>query len=393
MNRRSFVQTLGLAPLAAAAGSASLAACSPASSGYPDRQFHINRGYHAIPKLRLSTDRIVKETVGLRPFRPSGPRLDVEALDKKTIVHNYGHGGSGWSLSWGTGNIARQHVLATGAKQVAVLGCGTVGIATARLLQESGCEVTMYAKDLPPNVTSNLATGTWSPASRVCDPKVAKPDFQQTWEDATRYSFRRFQNLLGLNDIACWVEEYSVFDNPPPSVQVRPNPAMVAMGGEAYDVPGLIPERVQLSKQEHPFGAKKWVGRRANLMFNIPAYLHHHLSDFLLFGGKVKVHKIKRLEDIDALPERVVVNCMGLGAKAVFNDAELTPVSGQLSCLIPQTEVQYKLITMGANIIARKDGIYLGGNGIVGNWDTTPSREQTEKVVGVLQKLMDEMRG
>lgn len=393
MNRRSFVRAAGLAPLAAVAGASSLVSCAPTSSGYADRQFHINRGYHQIPKLRLSMDRIVKETVGLRPFRPSGPRIEAETLDRKTIVHNYGHGGSGWSLSWGTGNIARNLVLATGVKQVAVLGCGTVGIATARLLQESGCEVTIYAKDLPPNVTSNLATGTWSPASRVCDPKVAKPDFEKTWEEATRYSFRRFQNLLGMNDIAAWAEEYSVFDGPPPSVRVRVNPAMGPQGGEVYDVPGLIPERVQLSANEHPFGKKKWVGRRANLMFNIPAYLHHHLSDFLLFGGKVKVQEIKRLEDIDALPERVVVNCLGLGAKAVFNDAELTPVSGQLSCLIPQTEVQYKLITMGANFIARKDGIYLGGNGIVGNWDTTPSREQTEKVVGVLQKLMDEMRG
>src|SRR5690606_34507356 len=141
------------------------------------KQFHIGRGNHQIPKLRISMDRIVKETVGLRPFRASGPRLDVEMLGNKTIVHNYGHGGSGWSLSWGTGNIARNNVKATGEKKIAVLGCGTVGIATARLLQESGHEVTIYAKDVPPNVTSNLATGTWSPASRVCDPTVANPGF------------------------------------------------------------------------------------------------------------------------------------------------------------------------------------------------------------------------
>lgn len=391
MNRRNFLQHASLGTLALATGT--VAACTTTRSGYADRHFHINRGVHQIPKLRISMDRIVKETVGLRPYRASGPRLDVETLDKKTIIHNYGHGGSGWSLSWGTGNIARQNVLKTGEKKVAVLGCGTVGIATARLLQESGCDVTIYAKDLPPNVTSNLATGTWSPASRVCDPKVAAPEFQKTWEDATRYSFRRFQFLLGMNDIACWGEEYYVYDEPPPSVQIRVNPGMAASGGEAFEVPGLIPERVQLSKREHPFGAKKFVGRRANLIFNIPSYLHHHLSDFLLFGGKVKIQEIKHLEDIDALPERVVVNCLGLGAKAVFNDAELTPVSGQLSCLIPQSDVQYKLFTMGANFVSRKDGIYLGSNGIVGNWDTTPSREQTEKVVGILQKLMEEMRG
>ncbi|MCY7350524.1 MAG: FAD-binding oxidoreductase [Cytophagaceae bacterium] len=383
MNRRDFARTLGLGGLAAAAGTA-IPGCAPQSQTFADKHYYINRGYHQIPKLRLSTDRIVKETVGLRPYRPSGPRIEAESLDKKTIVHNYGHGGSGWSLSWGTGNMARQLVLATGQRKIAVLGCGTVGIATARLLQESGCDVTIYAKDLPPNVTSNLATGTWSPASRVCDPNVARPDFRKVWEEATRFSFRRFQFLLGMNDIACWVEEYNVHTEPPQS-----NPAM---GSELYELPGLVPERVALTRKEHPFKAG-FVTRRSNMMFNIPSYLHHHLNDFMVFGGKVKVQEIKRLEDIDALPEQVVVNCLGLGAKAVFNDAELTPVSGQLSCLIPQTDVQYKLNTKGANFIARKDGIFLGGNGIVGNWDTTPSKEQTEKVVGVLQKLMAEMRG
>jgi D-amino-acid oxidase len=84
---------------------------------------------------------------------------------------------------------------------------------------------------------------------------------------------------------------------------------------------------------------------------------------------------------------------MGLGARLVLNDNELTPISGQLSCLIPQTEAQYKLNTAGASFIARKDRIYLRGNGIVGNWDTTPGREKTEKVVTILQDLMKSMRG
>lgn len=341
---------------------------------------------HRVPKLKLSLDRIVKETVGLRPFRPSGPRIAKESLGSKTIVHNYGHGGSGWSLSWGTGNLAREHVLSTGEKQVAVLGCGTVGLATARLIQEKGCDVTIYAKDLPPNVTSSLATGTWSPASRVCDPQKATPEFRQTWENATRFSFRAFQFLLGMNDIAAWVDEYGV-NRERPTGQVE-----ASLGGEVYHLTGLIPERQELSAKQHPFGANH-VTWRSNMMFNIPSYLHHQLSTFIMLGGKLKVHEIKTLEDIDALPERCVVNCMGLGAKELFHDDELTPVSGQLACLIPQSEVTYKLNTKGASIIARKDGIYLGGNGLVGNWDTTPKREYTEKFVDIIQGVMNEMRG
>jgi glycine/D-amino acid oxidase-like deaminating enzyme len=56
--------------------------------------------------LRVSVDRITQITVCTRPFRAQGPRLDVEKLGTKTVVHNYGHGGSGWSLSWGSGAIA-----------------------------------------------------------------------------------------------------------------------------------------------------------------------------------------------------------------------------------------------------------------------------------------------
>ncbi|GAB3275097.1 FAD-dependent oxidoreductase [Larkinella harenae] len=376
MNRRNFLQTAGVGSLAFASG---LTSCAPRYSAFAHQPMH------HVPKLKLSLDRIVKETVGLRPFRASGPRIAKESLGSKTIVHNYGHGGSGWSLSWGTGNLARELVLSTGEKKVAVLGAGTVGLATARLLQEKGCTVTIYTKDLPPNVTSNLATGTWSPASRVCDPKVASTEFYNIWENATRFSFRRFQFMLGFDDIAAWVDEYNVFPE-------KPNgPMNPLMGSEVYHLDGLVPERKELNRNEHRFGAN-YVTWRSNMMFNIPSYLHHQLSMFMMLGGKLTVQEIKRPEDIDALPEQCVVNCMGLGAKEVFNDPELTPISGQLACLIPQSEVTYKLITKGANIIARKDGIYLGGNGLVGNWDTTPKREYTQEWVDIIQQVMKDMR-
>lgn len=42
---------------------------------------------------------------------------------------------------------------------------------------------------------------------------------------------------------------------------------------------------------------------------------------------------------IAALAQRLVFNCTGLGAKALFDDAELTPVKGQLTILLPQPEV------------------------------------------------------
>ena len=52
--------------------------------------------------LLLHIDGVLRERVGLRPFRKSGVRLEKEKLgDGRTVIHNYGHGGSGFTLSWG----------------------------------------------------------------------------------------------------------------------------------------------------------------------------------------------------------------------------------------------------------------------------------------------------
>ena len=52
--------------------------------------------------LEIEKPRVVRERVGLRPFRKSGVRLEKEKLrDGRTVIHNYGHGGSGFTLSWG----------------------------------------------------------------------------------------------------------------------------------------------------------------------------------------------------------------------------------------------------------------------------------------------------
>ena len=59
-----------------------------------------------LPPVRASMDRVTRITVCTRPFRADGPRLDVEQSGHKTVVHNYGHGGSGWALSWGSGAVA-----------------------------------------------------------------------------------------------------------------------------------------------------------------------------------------------------------------------------------------------------------------------------------------------
>ena len=86
-----------------------------------------------LPPVRVSADREIRTVVGLRPFRPSGFRVAKEMVGEKTVVHNYGHGGGGITLSWGTSKLAIDLGLPGHVGPVAVLGCGAVGLATARL--------------------------------------------------------------------------------------------------------------------------------------------------------------------------------------------------------------------------------------------------------------------
>jgi hypothetical protein len=371
-DRRTFLKSAGLLGLGATIG---LTAMPQLLDAAPSRK-------KSFARLKVSMDRVIKETVGLRPFRPSGFRLGCEQLGSKTIVHNYGHGGSGWSLSWGTGNIAADMAAQTGEKKFAVLGCGVVGIATARLLQMRGFEVTIYTKDLPPKVTSSMATGTWSPSYTLAEADLITPEFAATWEKACLFSFRTYQNLLGFNDIVGWKDNYTLGYANTPAREVE-NRKLI--------VPASLPQREMLTKKDHPFRADT-VSRQTTLVFNIPAYLDKHLTDFLSFGGKVVIRSFQKPEDVDALSEKCVVNCTGLGAKEIFQDEELTPVAGQLTFLVPQPDFNYRLSTPQGYAIPRKDGIVLGGNAIKGSWDTTPKKEQTEKVIAALDKVMKEMR-
>jgi len=52
--------------------------------------------------LKISNPQVLAERVGLRPFRKSGVRLERDRLrDGRIVIHNYGHGGAGFTLSWG----------------------------------------------------------------------------------------------------------------------------------------------------------------------------------------------------------------------------------------------------------------------------------------------------
>ena len=75
------------------------------------------------------------------------------------------------------------------------------------------------------------------------------------------------------------------------------------------------------------------------MMIEPNTYLPAVMQDFRIAGGQIEVREFRNLAELQTLPQRVIVNCTGLGAKMLFGDDELTPVKGQLTILLPQPEI------------------------------------------------------
>jgi D-amino-acid oxidase len=358
MRRREFLKAAGAFAAAGAAGGCGSLLRSPAVFE-PRRRF---------ARVRVSADRVTRTVVGLRPFRPSGFVVRAEKLDAHTLVHNYGHGGGGMTMSWGTAHLAAALALETGEKRAAVLGCGGVGLATARLLQRQGFAVTIYAKDLPPNTTSNISGAQWAPAE-VYDPDHRSAEFGDAFVRAAHLSHREFQNFVGDYYGIRWIENYVVSDQP----FQRPQ-------GASQNIQDLYPDATDLGRTDHPFG-RAYVRRFVTMLIEPPVYLSAVLRDFLLAGGTIVVRGFDDLRAVAALPEPVIVNCTGLGAKALFGDDELMPIKGQLTVLLPQPEIDYITLRDDLYMFPRRDGILLGGTHERGVWTLEPDAAAARHVL------------
>lgn len=357
-DRRSFLKSALAAGAYIAAAAGPAARIGMAAGDEPARRF---------PPVRVSRDRLIRTVVGLRPYRDEGFVLAPERLGEKVVVHNYGHGGAGVTLSWGVALLAAEHARNIEDKSVAVLGCGAVGLATARVLQRRGKAVTVYARELPPETTSNVAGALWMPTS-VYDPRRVDTTFMERFRLASRLSNREFQTLVGPEYGVRWVETYTLRTNPEP-------PGWEPAGGaELYPAPRYYADA------RKAFGFP-YVRQFSTMHIEPHTYLRALARDFHAAGGRVVVRELKAREDVAALAERVVFNCTGLGARALFGDQGLAPVRGQLELLLPQPELDYCYLHNSFYMFPRRDGVVLGGTFEHDNWSLDPDADTTAHII------------
>jgi glycine/D-amino acid oxidase-like deaminating enzyme len=340
--------------------------------------------------LRMDIGRMTHITVCLRPFRAAGPRLEVESIAGKRVVHNYGHGGSGWSLSWGSAALAARLALDGGGRDIAVIGCGAIGLTTALTLQRAGARVTIYASERLPQTRSARATGTWSPDSRIADADKVSPQFPALWEAMARTSYAMHRSFVGLpGDPVSWSDRYTLLDNPDPrSPRATGEIDFAEYGERLHDI---VPRSRSLSRAEHPFPVDN-VRLTSSMQFNVAALGARLTEDFLREGGVIVPMHFDTPADFARVAQPVIVNCTGYGARALMADASITPVRGQIAWLAPQPEVTYGLYYRSVSILPRPDGLvvqYVGDSDMLGYGvaDETPDRSEAERAIATIAPL------
>jgi glycine/D-amino acid oxidase-like deaminating enzyme len=277
-------------------------------------------------------------------------------------------------------------------REIAVIGCGALGLTSAILAQRAGVRVTIYARDQLPLTTSAGATGEWTPDSRIADAGVAAPSFSGIWEEMARTSFKMHRENLGLPGTPVeWIDTYSVTD----MAQTAEVPAGSAAEACAVQfahygrrIRDLTPNWRKVPIEATPFKGRS-AARSEIMIFNIAGYSHTLLNDFFIAGGHYRRAEFRTPSQIAALGHKVVINCTGLGARTLWKDETLTPVRGQIVRLIPQPDVRYGLTYRSILTVPRRDGLvvqsFVGGEQQgYGDSNESPDRAEAEAAVRTL---------
>jgi D-amino-acid oxidase len=229
--------------------------------------------------------------------------------------------------------------------QILILGCGVSGLTTALTLLDAGHTPRIWARDLPPNTTSNVAAAVWYPYRAYPEEKVT------VWGAV---AYERFVELAQTADAGVVMRE--VFD----------------LRGEGASDPwwiAAVPNVRRATSDELPSGYGDGFVLSAPVI-DTSVYLNYLLGQFRGRGGQIEQRAVASLDE--ALAEcPLVVNCTGLGAREVAGDADIHASRGQVIRVKANGFDRVLLDDYGPNRIAyvvpRISDIVLGGTDVEGD--------------------------
>lgn len=328
----------------------------------------------------VSRENIIGTNVGIRPYRKTGIRLEAETVKDKLIIHNYGYGGSGITLSFGGANevleiLAQQKIE---SKNIAVLGAGVVGMTTAYTLLEQGYTVSIYSDNWSPNLTSNVAAGIWSPLSY---PSTLTEDRKALHQRMLEVSEKRFSKSLGSRPEFAGIKLMSSYsfkkDSSQEAIKTKHRGDQVIVHFDN----GIIKN-----------------GRRTyEIAIDGKLFMEDLYSKVQSKGAVLQQRHFETLQDILKLEETVIINCMSMGAREIFNDQDFIPARGQIIYYKPQEGIDYLLYQNVPNdtnywvsIYPWSDRFILGGVYQYGEEELTTDPETLNNLIDNAEKCLSE---
>ncbi|MDQ5824154.1 MAG: FAD-binding oxidoreductase [Chloroflexota bacterium] len=276
--------------------------------------------------------------------------------------------------------------------RVIVVGCGVSGLSCGVRLLEAGYEVEIWARELPPQTTSNVAAAIWYPYKAYPVERVT------AWGQR---AFEVFVELAGVEGTGVSVATgYEVFR------------------GEVGDPWWLSCVRSfrRATQGELPRG------RRDGYVFETPViemsiYLEYLMGRFRELGGAIVVREVGTLEEASA-ESGVVVNCAGLGARELVGDESLFPIRGQIVRVEPLSTREFLLdedeehgdsvgtleVEAGGEadvkddlhgvtyVVPRSNDCVLGGTAQVGDWSLEPDMDTAQEIMERCARFVPEVR-
>jgi hypothetical protein len=258
-----------------------------------------------------------------RPMKHGMPNLSIEEKGNKVVAHNYGHGGSGWTLGPGSAKYVNSLLidsplgerLSDQSTPIAIIGAGLVGLFTAYDLVKRGySNITIYAEKID-CLASHYAGGLLAPVSMDND-HVMQPVIDQIGIDAYRFYDDVARNKN--NDFKQGARLVPSYFN-----------SREDSGLEAYV--GKVMRPAKEVMLDFGNGTTRQMVVYDDGIFMNTALLMAELHTF------IEAHHIKivlgKIGSFDELDEQFIFNCSGLGAVELANDAALVPVQGHLIML------------------------------------------------------------
>ncbi len=224
---------------------------------------------------------------------------------------------------------------------ITVIGGGVIGLSSARCLQEAGFSVRILTREMPLETTSVAAGAVWSGSALACS--------SRDWAAASLRYFLPLTKQPGSGVILQRMRE--VYTEAVPDPWYR----------------DLLPAFSRLAARDLPAGLVDGYLMDVPIIAP-PIYLQALQDQFLAAGGLIEERVLDSLDEAAAEAD-LLVNCSGVGARKLADDAAVYPMRGQTMLLdAPDISLGYMDNLRVDHIFPRADGVLIGGVKLDGDW-------------------------